>query len=206
MKRLLLAACAVLAAAMPAIAGDLPLRRSNYAQPEIANTLFNWSGFYVGANGGYGWGSTVGGDADGFFGGFQTGYNFQVSPSIVFGAETDISFTSADSSTAGSKFGLDYLGTIRARLGYSLDRIMFYATAGLAYGRGDLKVSGLTNEQFHWGWTVGTGVEAMLTHNISAKLEYLFVDLNDETYRSILGPRKVGYNTNLIRGGVNYRF
>lgn len=139
MKRLLLAAGALLATALPVVAGDLPLQRQNYYQPNVANTLFNWTGFYVGGSAGYSWGSSIGGNTNGFIGGVQAGYNFQVSPSVVFGAETDISYTSADEKRGGAKFSADYLGTIRARLGYSLDRVMFYATAGLAYGGGDRK-------------------------------------------------------------------
>lgn len=207
MNRLLFAAGALLASALPVVAGDLPLQRQqNYYQPNTANALFNWTGFYIGGSAGYGWGSAISGDANGFVGGLQTGYNFQVSPSVVFGAETDISFTSADDKTASAKFSLDYLGTIRARLGYSLDRVMFYATAGLAYGGGELRVGGLSNDQSHWGYAIGGGVETMLTPNISAKLEYLYVSLNDQTYRSILGSRNIGYDTSIIRSGVNYKF
>jgi len=207
MKRLLMAASALLATAMPILAGDLPLqRRSNYAQPEIINSLFNWSGFYVGGHVDYGWGSAIGGNPSGFLGGLQAGYNFQVSPALVFGLETDISFTSIDDTVGAAKFGIDYLGTLRARLGYSIDRVMFYATGGLAYGRGELQIANLSNQQFHWGWTIGGGVEAMLTPSVSAKIEYLYVDLTDETYQSILGPMSVNYHTNIVRGGVNYKF
>ena len=79
-------------------------------------------------------------------------------------------------------------------------------TAGAAYGKGELSVGGLTNDQTHWGWTIGAGVEAMLTQNVSAKFEYLYVDLSDRNYATIGGPVNVGYTTNLLRGGVNYRF
>ena len=165
-----------------------------------------WLGPYVGANAGYGWGAAIGGDPSGFLGGFQAGYNFQVSPRAVFGFETDISFTSIDDPAGAAKFGVDYLGTLRARVGYSVDRVMFYVTGGAAYGQGQLEVGGLSNKQFHWGWTLGAGVEAAVTQNVSAKLEYLYVDLSDQTYQSIFGPRSIGYNTSLVRGGVTYRF
>jgi outer membrane immunogenic protein len=207
MNRLLLAVGAFLAAATSSFAGDLPLQqRSTYVQPEVVNSLFNWSGFYVGGNAGYAWGSAIGGNPKGFLGGLQAGYNYQVSPSVVFGVESDLTFTSIDDNVGAAKFGVDYLGTIRARLGYSIDRVMFYATGGLAYGRGELEIAGLSNREFHWGWTLGGGIEAMISPKVSAKLEYLYVNLNDETYQSILGPRSVGYNTSLLRGGINYRF
>ncbi len=174
--------------------------------PEVANRLFNWTGFYAGIHGGYAWGDAAGLNPNGFVGGVQAGYNFQVSPSGVLGFETDISATSIDDKAGGVKFGVDYLGTIRARAGYTVDRAMFYATGGAAYGRGALEVGGLSNTQFHWGWTLGGGVEAMVTPNVSARLEYLYVDLAKETYQSVVGPTSVGYKTNIVRGGLNYRF
>ncbi len=46
----------------------------------------------------------------------------------------------------------------------------------------------------------------MLTQNVSAKFEYLYVDLGNQTYQSVVGPQSIGYTTSLLRGGVNYRF
>jgi outer membrane immunogenic protein len=207
MKKLLLAAAFAVAAAPHALAGDLPLQRqSSYAPPQTYNSLFNWTGFYAGVHGGYAWGSGAGGSPDGFVGGLQAGYNYQFSPNGVLGLETDISATSIGNKVGGVKFGVDYLGTIRARAGYTIDRAMFYVTGGAAYGQGELEVAGLANTQFHWGWTLGGGVEAMVTPNVSARLEYLYVDLAKENYQSVFGPASIGYNTNIVRGGLNYRF
>jgi outer membrane immunogenic protein len=207
MKKLLLAACVAVAAAPHAFAGDLPLQRqSNYAPPQSYNSLFNWTGFYAGVHGGYAWGSGAGVNPDGFVGGIQAGYNYQFAPNGVLGVETDISATSIEDKSGGVKFGMDYLGTIRGRAGYTLDRVMFYVAGGAAYGRGALEVAGLTNNQVHWGWTLGGGIEAMVTPNVSARLEYLYVDLAKENYQSVLGPASIGYNSNIVRGGLNYRF
>jgi outer membrane immunogenic protein len=207
MKKLLLAACVAVAAAPHAFAGDLPLQRqSNYAPPQSYNSLFNWTGFYAGVHGGYAWGSGAGLNPDGFVGGIQAGYNYQFAPNGVLGVETDISATSIEDKSGGVKFGMDYLGTIRGRAGYTLDRVMFYVAGGAAYGRGALDVLGLTNNQVHWGWTLGGGIEAMVTPNVSARLEYLYVDLAKENYQSVLGPASIGYNSNIVRGGLNYRF
>jgi outer membrane immunogenic protein len=207
MKKLLLAACVAVAAASHAFAGDLPLQRqSNYAPPQSYNSLFNWTGFYAGVHGGYAWGSGAGVNPDGFVGGIQAGYNYQFAPNGVLGVETDISATSIEDKAGVVKFGMDYLGTIRGRAGYTLDRVMFYVAGGAAYGRGALEVAGLTNNQVHWGWTLGGGIEAMVTPNVSARLEYLYVDLAKENYQSVLGPASIGYNSNIVRGGLNYRF
>lgn len=206
MKRLLLAAGALAAAVTPVWAGDLPIQR-NYYQPQPSPAaLFNWTGFYIGANAGYDTGSALGGDPAGVIGGFTGGYNYQVSPNVVFGAETDIAWTSADVTSGARKFQSDYLGTLRARVGYSVGNVMFYGTGGAAYGKGELTQAGLTNDQVHWGWTIGAGIEAMLTPHVSAKFEYLYVDLGNQTYQSTTGPQGIGYTTNLLRGGVNYKF
>lgn len=205
MKKLLFAVGALVATVAPVFAGDMPIQRRQYYQPDIA-PLFNWTGFYVGANAGYGLGSAISTDINGFTGGLTAGYNYQVSPNWVLGAETDIAFSTADGNRAGRKYESDYIGTLRARLGYSVGNVMFYGTGGGAYGKGDLIQAGLSNDQVHWGWTLGAGVEAMLTQNISAKFEYLYVDLGDQTYQSTTGPQSIGYTTSLLRGGVNYKF
>ncbi|HLL27204.1 MAG TPA: outer membrane protein [Xanthobacteraceae bacterium] len=204
MKKLLLAACAAVAATTPALAGDLPLQRP-YG-PQAYNSLFNWTGFYAGVNGGYGWSKAAGTSPDGFVGGVQAGYNYQFSPTGVLGVETDIAATSMSDTAAGAKFGVNYLGTIRGRAGYTMDRVMFYVTGGAAYGQGELDIGGLSNTQTHWGWALGGGLEAMVTPNVSARLEYLYADLGKQTYQSLLGPTNVGFSTNMIRGGLNYHF
>jgi outer membrane immunogenic protein len=205
MKKLLMAAGALLATVAPVLAGDMPYRRNYQPAPSPA-ALFNWTGFYVGANAGYAWGSAAGGNPSGVIGGFTAGYNYQFQPNAVLGFETDITFSNADDSHNGRKFESDYIGTLRARLGYSVGNVMFYGTGGAAYGKGELTAGGLTSEETQWGWTIGAGVEAMLTQNVSAKFEYLYVDLGNKSYATIGGPVNVDYTTNLLRGGVNYKF
>lgn len=207
MKKSLLAASAVLALAAPAFAGDLPVRRSTpYYAPEPARQLFNWTGFYVGGNAGYGWGSALGADASGYLLGLQAGYNFQVASNILAGIETDISITGIDATTGGATASLDYLGTVRGRAGFLVDRFYLYGTAGLAYGRGEVEMGGLSNSQTHVGWTAGIGVEAFVAPNLTARLEYLYADLGKETYTTTGGPARVGIDTSIIRMGMNYKF
>ena len=93
--------------------------------------------------------ASVGLDRDGFIGGGQIGYNWQFAPNWLFGIEADISYTdfrrdhvggdacrSAGPGTLLNTFEsrLDYLGTVRGRIGYVFDRTLIYATGGLAYG------------------------------------------------------------------------
>ena len=208
MKKLLLAASAVLVAATPAFAGDLPARRTSpyYAPAQVAGPLFNWSGFYIGGHAGWGWGSAFGLEPSGYLLGLQAGYNFQLAGAFLAGIETDISFSGIDDKGAGTTFGVDYLGTVRGRLGYAVDRVLFFDAGGLAYGRGDLTIGGLSNRQTHVGWTLGGGVEAMVAPNVTARLEYLFADLGRDTYSTIGGPVRVSYDTSIWRMGMNYKF
>jgi outer membrane immunogenic protein len=78
---------------------------------------------------------------------------------------------------------LKWLGTNRARVGYSWDCYLVFATGGLAYGQVEATCCALVPAQAKScvGWTAGGGVEAMLMPNWSAKLEYLYVDLGDKT-------------------------
>jgi len=121
----------------------------------VAEPTFSWSGVYVGAHAGYGWGKTedVYNPAapekklHGGFGGLQAGYNWQFDNNVVLGAEADVSFGSikrnwydtAQYSTYYTKDKIGTHGTVRARLGYAADRFLPYVTGGLAWA--DLKHS-----------------------------------------------------------------
>jgi outer membrane immunogenic protein len=206
MKKLLLAISAALVATAPALAADIGGRSRPAYGPDLERTLFNWSGFYVGVHGGWGWGSGAGLDPSGYLLGAQAGVNFQMSGPWVAGVETDLAFTGIDDSGGGTTFGVDYLGTVRGRVGYTMDRFMFYGTAGLAYGGGELTVGGLSNKKTHFGWTLGAGVEAFLMPNVTARVEYLFADLGEKTYTTVGGPMRIGFDTSLLRAGMNYKF
>lgn len=188
------------AAAWPAAAADMAYGAPMaYAQPMNA---FSWSGFYVGANVGYGWGTSNFEDPTGLLGGFQAGYNLQISGPFVVGAEVDFDFAAI----SAGPISLDELGTVRIRGGYTFDRILLYGTLGYAWGQGSLEVLGMSSSANHSGWTVGAGVEVALGVNWSTKLEYLYVDLGSTAFQTVFGPRSVGFDGGVLRGGVNYRF
>lgn len=189
--------------AVPAAAADMsypaPAPVASYAPAPV----FTWTGFYLGANAGYGWGEAdASADVDGFLGGLQAGYNWQGAGPLVFGVEADIQYADVSSSA----FTLDYFGTVRARIGYAFDQFLIYGTGGFAYGGGSYQLLGLSNDRNHLGWTLGAGAEYALGGNWSVKGEYLYIDLGDETYASFFGPRDVGMSANVLRAGVNYRF
>ncbi|CAA0095464.1 Uncharacterised protein [Starkeya nomas] len=189
--------------AAPAAAADLGYRAPAAPAAYAPAPVFTWTGFYIGANAGYGWGEAdFSPDIDGFIGGLQAGYNWQGAGPLVLGVETDIQYADVSSSV----FTLDYFGTLRARLGFAVDQFLLYGTGGLAYGRGTYEVIGLSNDKNHIGWTVGAGAEYAIDNNWSVKGEYLYVDLGEENYATFGGRRDVGMTTNIVRAGVNYRF
>lgn len=201
MKKIVMAAAAALAATAPVAAADFARAPAFVATP----AGYVWTGPYVGANLGYQWGTAThtGADPHGFAGGLQGGYNLQLGQ-FVIGAETDLQLTDADDRFAAWKFSNPWFGTLRARGGYALNNILLYATLGMAYGGGEIDPGGgATETHTHVGWTAGAGMEVGLTPNWSAKVEYLYVDLSDQRY-VLFG--NTGFETSLLRFGVNYRF
>jgi outer membrane immunogenic protein len=220
MRRVLLSTLTLLAwTATGAVAADLPRAMPPAAAPVFVPN-YNWTGFYAGINGGYGWGrsnwNTLATDADvsGGVAGGTAGYNWQAG-NVVFGLEGDIDWSNIRGSFAnaacplGCETSNGWLGTVRGRLGYAFDRVMPYITGGLAVG--DIKVTptgfaGVSDTNA--GWTVGGGVEAALAGNWTAKLEYLYVDLGDVgcTVAACGAATNVDLRTNLVRAGLNFRF
>lgn len=211
------AIAALLLAPCAANAADLP----SYKAPAYVAPLYaNWTGFYVGLNGGYGWGKA---DVSNVFGDFTTdstngwligatlGYNYQTGM-WVWGLEGDLdwSLIKGNSSNVLACGGGTcevkdtWFGTLRGRVGYAMNNILFYGTGGLAYG--DLKgeLNSLTETKTEFGWTLGAGMEVGLAPNWSAKVEYLYMDLGSRSF-SITGNEN-GFSASVLRLGVNYHF
>lgn len=247
MHKLLLASVAVtgLLAAGAASAADLPRRTAPIAPlAPVALPIFTWTGFYVGVNAGYGWGTndnaTVydpalgyvysgGGRNGGFVGGGQVGYNWQ-SGIFVLGAEADIQYADlgnrrddfASYGTPGyygygGGASLDWFGTVRARAGLAFDRFLVYGTGGFAYGGGDTNnyyygapYYFANNNSTRTGWTVGGGVEYAFTNNLTAKIEGLYVNLNNKDNGYYAVPYTYGSKKEtefgVVRAGLNYKF
>jgi outer membrane immunogenic protein len=224
MKRFILTACAgLLAAAVvtSSFAADLP--RPAYKAP-IYVAPFSWSGFYVGINGGYGWGTSswssavTAGDTKptgGVIGG-TLGYNLQTG-AFVWGLEGDIDFSTVKGSTSagtgvcagiGCETRNRWIGTGRGRIGYAWDRWLPFITGGVAVG--DVKMSpntGLTETKTKVGYTLGGGVEYAFLGPWSAKLEYLYTDLGKSSCVTACAiATDVTFKSNMVRAGFNYRF
>jgi outer membrane immunogenic protein len=93
---------------------------------------------------------------------------------------------------------------VRGRAGYALNNILFYGTAGLAFGELRGETFGLSESHTTAGWTAGVGAEFGFAQNWSAKIEYLYVDLATSPF-TITGMSN-GYRFGLLRAGVNYHF
>lgn len=205
-------AAAALFVAAPAFAADIAQPYPTKAPMVVAEPVFSWTGFYLGANAGYAWGTgkegaeTLGLDPDGFLGGGQVGFNYQFANNVVLGAEADFQGSDIKDNRFGFQSKMDYFGTVRARLGYAFDNVMPYVTGGLAWGHNEVKdeLLGLTSDKTSVGWTVGGGVEYAFAQNWTVKAEYLYMDLGDDYYASI-GDNS-GLTTNIVRAGINYKF
>jgi outer membrane immunogenic protein len=205
MSRIALVAAASIAAVSSVQAADLSYGRAPYTVNQPLN-MYSWAGPYIGGNIGWDWGSVDNNPTkpSGFVGGAQAGYNWQTGP-WVFGIEGDIQGNGASDTFAPWKFSNPWFGTVRGRAGYALNNVLFYGTAGLAFGElTGQTFGGFSESHTNAGWTVGLGAEVGLAQNWSAKVEYLYVDLNDSNF-TITGAQN-GYHFGLLRAGVNYHF
>jgi outer membrane immunogenic protein len=163
------------AAAMPALAdgGWATTSRSDY--PSI------WQGVYFGLHLGQG----ESGPADGIVGGGQIGYNWQNGP-IVFGLEADASYADISESFGPFEASIDFLGTVRGRLGYLVTpNILVYGTAGFGVVSGSGSVGGFSFDESETDLVFGLGVEGKFARNMSVRLEYLtFGDLDVDVVRA----------------------
>jgi outer membrane immunogenic protein len=207
MSRIVSVALASIAAVCTssALAADLSYgSRAPYTVNQPLN-MYSWAGPYIGGNIGWNWGSVDNNPTrpSGFVGGAQAGYNWQNGP-WVFGIEGDIQGNGASDTFAPWKFSNPWFGTVRGRAGYAINNVLLYGTGGLAFGELTGQTFGFSESHTNAGWTVGLGAEVGLARNWSAKVEYLYVDLNDSNY-SITGTQN-GYRFGLLRAGVNYHF
>jgi outer membrane immunogenic protein len=208
MSRIALGAAALIAASGTASveAADLYYgSRAPYTVNQPLN-IYSWAGPYLGGNLGWAWGSVDNSVTrpSGFVGGAQAGYNFFQTGPWVFGVEGDLQATGASDTFAPWKFSNPWFGTVRGRAGYAFNNILFYGTAGLAFGELRGETFGLSETHTNAGWTAGLGAEFGLTPNWSTRFEFLFVDLSESNF-TITGVQN-GYHFGLLRAGVNYRF
>ena len=202
-------------------AADLPSRQAPRTTVVRSDTVSDgdWNGYYAGVYAGADWlqgkrnlpvdnGSTYStngnaGPAAGLYG----GYNWQFER-IVAGLEADIGYSGADAKTksypdrTGGKTTVDWAGSVRGRLGYTLTpATMLYVTAGAAVGQVNWKYSipetgdWGNKDKTEFGWIAGGGVEGKLTQKLSLRGEYLYSQFD--------GGKVKNHQT---RAGLSYRF
>ena len=214
-----LAAAALLAGSLAAQAADMG--QPMYKAPAYVGPVYsNWTGFYVGVNGGYGWGDsswsgtagTFSASPNGWLVGGTIGYNLQTG-TWVWGLEGDIDWVDLNGTATGicasCQIKDTWLGTGRLRLGYAgWNNWLPYITGGAAGG--GLKASSPLGDasKTQWGWTAGGGLEWAFVANWSAKVEYLYVDLGDIGCGLACGAvdESVNFKSSIVRAGLNYRF
>jgi outer membrane immunogenic protein len=228
MKKVFLSTVALLSLTAAASAADLAAAPYTKAPPAV-NPGINWSGFYIGAMGGYSWSdrlrasvagvsaSTSSSDVNGGFGGGTIGYNWQINQA-VFGFEADAA--GADISDSTTLFGItgsekiQAFGTATGRIGYAAGPALIYAKGGYAWADNKISASAagfgtlFSESHFHSGWTVGGGVEYMFAPNWSGKVEYMYADYEKENYLGgiIPGGVDIGAAFHSVKAGINYHF
>jgi len=213
-----IAVVALLITATAAQSADLP--RSYKAPAYTAPTYASWTGFYLGLNGGYGFGKSnwdvpaVDTKPKGGLFGVTLGYNYQTGM-WLWGAEGDFDLSTmkgtSDCSVGSTcETKNTWLATARGRLGYAgWNNWLPYITGGLAMG--DVKATRSTissASKTKLGYTLGAGVEYAMMTNWSVKLEYLYVDLGKFDCGIACGAAtdNVSFKANVVRAGLNYRF
>ncbi len=227
MKKIILAAVASAALAAPALAADLPQR--TYAKaPVVVAPIYDWTGFYIGANGGWGssrncwgdWTFAVGTPAGchnstgGVLGG-QFGYRWQAGQ-LVFGLEAQGDWANLTSSRASLQNPLntiqtkvDSVGLFTGQLGYAWNAALLYVKGGAAVtnNRFDVYTTGTgvglaAATSTRWGGVIGVGFEYGFTPNWTAGIEYdrLFMGSANNSFST---PAGVAYGLNKIGQDVD---
>jgi outer membrane immunogenic protein len=233
-----------------ATAADLAVRKAPPPPPPV----FSWTGFYIGAHVGTGWGTTESEinsisasfqgqqifnaagfvipvsqtQSNGFLGGIQGGYNWQLSPWAVIGVEADFSWTGIKGTSPclvilACSTDHDWIATVAGRFGVTYDRALFYVKGGVAWAQttyaASLNLGGLASfttsvDETRVGALFGTGIEYAFLPGWSAKIEYNYIDFGTDDYNFPLaiGPIAVNVGTairekeHLVKAGLNYRF
>jgi outer membrane immunogenic protein len=220
-----------IAPALAAVVAALCSAQAAFGQdPLLAPVPFyNWTGVYVGANLGYasatisnsttsgGTTTTSSQTMTGFIGGGQLGANFQWNHT-VFGAEVDYDASSQKASSNTLTASMPSFATARARIGYAYDRIHYYVTGGGGYVQFSNSATTTdstgapvttTGTSRRTAWVAGAGSESAVTPNVIFRLEFLYLQLLDNTQHSASATPATSSEKvyNIIgRVGLSYKF
>jgi opacity protein-like surface antigen len=147
--------------------------------------------------------------------GFKFGYNGHVADQFVAGVEGDLNWaniTGQDTTLFGDPtHTINWLGSIRGRLGYDAGQFLPYLTGGVAFAQATRTTTfGAPNSATatHLGWTAGAGIEFAATEQLSVDLQYRYTDLGSRVY-DWSGPGTnptIHLTANTITAGLNWHF
>ncbi|WFU20861.1 outer membrane beta-barrel protein [Bradyrhizobium sp. CB1717] len=229
-KNLLLAAVSLVAlsAAAPALAADLAARPYTKA-PAMVAAIYDWSGFYIGINGGGGsshatWdfvgvGREGSHDATGGTVGGQIGYRWQ-SGQWVFGVEGQGNWADFSGDNQSALFAtrnrtkIDAFGLITGQVGYAWNNVLIYVKGGAAVVSDKYEISALgggllaSTSDTRWGGTVGAGLEYGFAPNWSVGVEYnhIFLSDKDVTFAGFAGTERIRQDVDMGLVRLNYKF
>jgi outer membrane immunogenic protein len=206
-------------AAIPANAADVvyeepPAPVAPMEQPPI-NT---WAGPYAGISIGYGFGGrtnansfttprrAIGIETDGLIVGGFAGYNLQ-NGGLVYGFEGDVNYNGIGGHEAGTGTHTGVDGSLRARFGYAVtDSVLLYATGGGALERKKISDPIGSDTAALFGYTVGAGIDAMVTQNVFGRLEYRWTDYGSKTMNTGSGAQRVDSQNHRVTVGMGVKF
>lgn len=192
--------------AEPAFASDLAARWGDFPKEATPVSGYSWAGAYFGLNIGGQSIRTPGSGAQGATsptGGVQAGYNWQFGR-FVLGSEGDLQLSGAEAKFAAYQFSNPWFGSVRGRAGFAVNNVLFYTTAGLGFGGLHSQIANMAERKSQLGWSAGAGMEVGLAARLSARAEYMIMDLSDRAL-VFAGP-PTGLEARLLRLGLNYRF
>lgn len=182
-----------------------------------------WAGFYAGAHVGGAWGETeysgggdkVSMDQDGVVVGGHLGYNVQCGQ-ILFGIEGDATWRDGEDDIRDDTVTLstssDWLASIRGRLGYVMNNLLLYATAGVAFTDSDFSLvdtdpgfeTSFSSSTSMTGYVVGGGAELKFSQNLSGRLEVLHYGFGDEKLSFPDGQIDSDLDATVVRLGASF--
>jgi outer membrane immunogenic protein len=200
------AAASAIALTQIASAADLPRKAPAYTPPPLP-PAFTWTGCYIGAHAGGGWGDkaisvpsllpglSVTGHVDGFLGGGQVGCNLQFGGNWVIGIEGEGSAADIRGDVTRTILGItgtgsaktNWIASTTGRLGWAWDRWLIYGKGGAAWAHDEYSavipvfLERETANETRTGWTVGGGVEWAFWNNWSVKAEYDYYDFGSSS-------------------------
>jgi len=219
MSRLSIIASLLLATVFTASAQDIdPLTTTSSA--------YDWSGFYIGTQAGWGWADQDLEDAagldgtvelDGAFFGPIVGFQKQWDNNFVLGTEVEVNWSDIDGQDSlpgavGRTFGgVEIFGSAGLKAGYAWNRFLLYGVGGVAGAETESQQrNGPLSSEDHgesFGWMAGAGIEYALTHQVVLGLQYRHYDLGEADYNLGFLPDRSGeVDLDTVSGRFTVRF